>query len=131
MWDKIKALFQNEDEWDEAVEVPVRGEDNTKIISLRPGSAANHEVVVMHPTSFSETLPVVRYLKERYTVIINVAAMDQDESQRFVDFVSGSAYALDGHQERVGDGIFVLTPSHINIRSKQAINTAEGITARG
>lgn len=134
MWDKIKALFtQDEDEWVEAVEVPVRGEDGVhpKIVSLRPGGEVSHEVVVMYPTSFSETLTAVHYLKERHTVIVNVTGMEEAESQRFVDFISGSAYALDGGQERVGEGIFVLTPSHINIRSKQVLATAEGIAARG
>lgn len=134
MWDKIKSLFtvQEEDEYIEAVEVPVRGEDgNHNIIALRPNAEINHEVVVMHPTSFNETLVAVGLLKRRSTVVINVTGMNESESQRFVDFISGSAYALDGYQERVGEGIFVLTPSHIGIRSRNALSTVDGLAARG
>jgi cell division inhibitor SepF len=134
MWDKIKSLFtvQEEDEYVEAIEVPIRGEDGSNnIVSFRPNMETSHEVVVMHPTSFSETLVAVRFLKHRSTVVVNVTGMSESESQRFVDFVSGSAYALDGYQERVGEGIFVLTPSHIGIRSRNALNTADGIAARG
>jgi cell division inhibitor SepF len=134
MWDKIKSLFtiQEEDEYVEAIEVPVRGEDGShNIISLHPKAEVSHEVVVMHPKSFNETLAAVSFLKLRSTVVINVTKMSENESQRFVDFISGSAYALDGYQERVGEGIFVLTPSHIGIRSRNALSTADGLAARG
>ena len=130
LWDKFKSLFSYEEEEVETLRVPVRGEDGNNIIPLPFPSASNHEIVVMQPTSFNETLLAVRCLKNRSTVIINVADMSEDESQRFVDFISGSAYALDGYQERVGDGIFVLTPSHIGIRSNQALVTSDRIVAR-
>ncbi|PIQ26774.1 hypothetical protein COW36_00525 [bacterium (Candidatus Blackallbacteria) CG17_big_fil_post_rev_8_21_14_2_50_48_46] len=134
MWDKIKSLFTIpvEDEYVEAFDVPIRGEDGShNIVSLRPNQEVSHEVVVICPTSFSETLTAVSYLKQRCTVVINVTGMNEAESQRFVDFISGAAYALDGFQERVGEGIFVLTPSHIGIRSRQALATADGFAARG
>lgn len=130
IWEKFRSLFSYEEEEVETLTVPVRGEDGHNIIPLPFPSASNHEIVVMQPTSFNETLLAVRCLKNRSTVIINVAEMSENESQRFVDFISGSAYALDGYQERVGEGIFVLTPSHIGIRSNQALVTSDGIVAR-
>ncbi len=130
LWEKFRSLFSYEEEEIETLSVPVRGEDGNNIIPMPFTAASSHEIVVMQPTSFNETLLAVRCLKNRSTVIINVADMSEDESQRFVDFISGSAYALDGYQERVGEGIFVLTPSHIGIRSNQALVTSDGIVAR-
>lgn len=133
MWDKFRSFFTYEEEEYETLEVPVRGENGniSNIVPLQPHVSSSHEIVVMKPTSFNETLLAVRCLKNRSTVIINVSEMSEIESQRFVDFISGSAYALDGYQERVGDGIFILTPSHIGIRSNQALVTSDGIVARG
>ena len=36
-------------------------------------------------------------------------------ARRIVDFTSGVTYALDGHMLRVGEEIFLFTPSHISI----------------
>lgn len=131
MWDKFRSFFTYEEEEYETLEVPVRGENGNNIVSLQPHINTSHEIVVMKPTSFNETLLAVRCLKNHSTVIVNVSEMSEIESQRFVDFISGSAYALDGYQERVGEGIFILTPSHIGIRSNQALVTSDGIVARG
>jgi FtsZ-interacting cell division protein YlmF len=137
MWDKLKELFSvHEDDIPvesgmQTLEVPVRGENGGNIVSLRPGTDYSHEVVVMHPKSFSDTMLAVRYLKNRCAVVVNVSTMEEEESQRFVDFVSGSAFALDGAQERIGEGIFILTPSHISLRSGQAPVTEHGVVARG
>lgn len=130
LWEKIKSFFTYEEEEYETLEIPVRGEDGNNIVPFQSGSAGAHEIVVMKPTSFNETLLAVRCLKNRSTIILNVVDMSENDSQRFVDFISGSAYALDGYQERVGEGIFILTPSNVGIRSNQALVSADGIVAR-
>lgn len=131
MWEKFRSFFTYEEEEYETLEVPVRGENGSNIVPLQSHVNTSQEIVVMKPTSFNETLLAVRCLKNRSTVIVNVSEMSESDSQRFVDFISGSAYALDGYQERVGEGIFILTPSHIGIRSNQALVTSDGIVARG
>lgn len=132
LWEKIRSFFTYEEEEYETLEVPVRGEDGNNIVPLqaRGASTGAHEIVVMKPSSFNETLLAVRCLKNRSTVIVNVGDMSESDSQRFVDFISGSAYALDGYQERVGEGIFILTPSHVGIRSNQSLVSSDGIVAR-
>ncbi|MEO0853192.1 MAG: cell division protein SepF, partial [Cyanobacteria bacterium J06648_11] len=41
--------------------------------------------------------------------------MEPGEAQRSVDFVAGGTYAIDGHQERVGDNIFLFTPNCVTV----------------
>ena len=130
LWEKIKSFFTYEEEEYETLEIPVRGENGNNIVPFHSGASSAHEIVVMKPTSFNETLLAVRCLKNRSTIILNVVDMSESDSQRFVDFISGSAYALDGYQERVGEGIFILTPSNVGIRSNQALVSADGIVAR-
>ena len=41
--------------------------------------------------------------------------MEADQAQRAVDFVAGGTYGLGGHQERVGESIFLFTPASIEV----------------
>ena len=43
--------------------------------------------------------------------------MDPDQAQRAVDFIAGGTFAIDGHQERIGESIFLFTPSCVSVTS--------------
>lgn len=69
----------------------------------------------------------IRALKERKSVVLNLTLMDPDQAQRAVDFVAGGTFALDGHQERIGESIFLFTPSCVQVRTPGAGVVHEGI----
>ncbi len=87
----------------------------SNVIGLPGISQPTNEVVVLEPRSFDEMAQVIQYLRERKTVIMNLSLMDPAEAQRSVDFVAGGTYAIDGHQERIGENIFLFTPSTVTI----------------
>jgi cell division inhibitor SepF len=58
---------------------------------------------------------VIQTLRERKSVVLNLNVMDPEEAQRAVDFVAGGTYAIDGHQERIGESIFLFTPSCVKV----------------
>ena len=68
------------------------------------------EVLVMEPRTFEEMPQAIQALRERKSVVLNLTIMDPDQAQRAVDFVAGGTYAMDGHQERIGESIFLFTP---------------------
>ena len=83
-----------------------------------PGiSNSSSEVSLMEPRSFDEMPQAIQALRERKTVILNLTMMDPDQAQRAVDFIAGGTYAIDGHQERVGESIFLFAPSCVNVTS--------------
>ena len=45
----------------------------------------------------------------------NGKAEPPDQAQRAVDFVAGGTFAIDGHQERVGESIFLFAPSCVTV----------------
>lgn len=92
-----------------------------------PGAANGmSEVVVMEPRTFEEMPQAIRALRERKSVVLNLTIMDPDQAQRAVDFVAGGTYAIDGHQERIGESIFLFTPSCVQVSTQQ--NILEGMT---
>ena len=79
------------------------------------------EVVVIEPRSFEEMPQVIRALRERKSVVLNLTLMDPDQAQRSVDFVAGGTYAIDGHQERIGESIFLFTPNCVQVSTQMGL----------
>lgn len=79
------------------------------------------EVVVFEPRSFEEMPQVIQALRERRSVVLNLNIMDPDEAQRAVDFVAGGTYAIDGHQERIGESIFLFTPNCVQVTTQSGV----------
>ena len=73
------------------------------------------EVCLLEPRSFDEMPRAIQALRERKTVILNLTMMEPDQAQRAVDFVAGGTFAIDGHQERVGESIFLFAPSCVTV----------------
>ena len=83
-----------------------------------PSLTPQSEVVVIEPRSFDEALEIIEELRCRRSVVLNLQYLDTDQSQRVVDFLSGATHALDGHQQRIGQGVFIFAPSNFTINSE-------------
>ncbi len=81
----------------------------------------NYEVVLMEPRSFDEMPQAIEALRERKMVVLNLTMMEPDQAQRAVDFVAGGTYAMNGHQERVGESIFLFTPLCVQVTTSSGI----------
>ncbi len=88
---------------------------DSKVIGMPGISSATSEVNLMEPRSFDEMPRAIQALRERKTVILNLTMMEPDQAQRAVDFVAGGTFAIDGHQERVGESIFLFAPSCVAV----------------
>ena len=87
----------------------------SNVIGMPGISSAAAEVNLMEPRSFDEMPQAIQALRERKTVILNLTMMEPDQAQRAVDFVAGGTFAIDGHQERVGESIFLFAPSCVTV----------------
>ena len=139
VWTKVKTFVGLQDEYEdeplhahahEPVEEPLTDRTRRPGRSAQPGgrpdniigltpSVQNNEMVIVEPRSFDDALAVVEALRNRRAVIINLTGLDTEQAQRLIDFVSGATHAIDGNQERVGEGIFLFTPSNVVINSLQ------------
>jgi cell division inhibitor SepF len=101
----------------------------SNVIGLPGAVSGVSEVVVMEPRSFEEMPQAIQALRQRKSVVLNLTIMDPDQAQRAVDFIAGGTYALDGHQERIGESIFLFTPNCVQV-SNQAAAAGEAIQAQ-
>lgn len=74
-----------------------------------------YEVMVMEPRSFEDAAAIVQHLRNRKTIVLNLHLLDKEQSQRTIDFICGAAHALDGKPQKVGDLVFVFTPSNVTL----------------
>ncbi len=93
------------------------------LVSLPGGRTMR--VVVAEPRSFDEVQPIADQLKERRPVVINLESVDKETGQKFLNFLSGTIYALDGTMQRVSTSIFVFAPANVEI----ALRDGEGARA--
>ena len=91
------------------------GISSSNVIGMPGISSTNAEINLMEPRSFDEMPKAIQALRERKTVILNLTMMEPDQAQRAVDFVAGGTFAIDGHQERIGESIFLFAPSCVSV----------------
>lgn len=127
LWNKVKTFAGLADEFEDDLvgnglnedltgdEPRARRNRNSNIVGLSQPPAS--EMVIVEPRSFDDAMGVVEALRQRRAVIINLTGLDSDQAQRLIDFVSGATHAIDGNQERVGEGIFLFTPNNVVINS--------------
>ena len=89
-----------------------------------PSAQAASEVLVIEPRQFEESIEIVEHLRGRKSVLLNLHMLDNENSQRVVDFLSGACHAIDGHQQRIGDGVFLFAPASVVISSESTSSKA-------
>ena len=100
-----------------------RKEEKRNVTSLN--NYKEHEVKIIEPRSFGDTTQIVKQLLDNKTVVLNLHLLDKEQSQRTIDFVCGAAFALGGAPQKVGDTVFVFTPSSVQL-SVESKETAFG-----
>ena len=96
----------------------LKGNREITNVIQHPTLTPQSEVVVIEPRSFDEALEIVEELRCRRSVVLNLQYLDTDQSQRVVDFLSGATHALDGHQQRVGQGVFIFAPNNFTLSTE-------------
>ncbi|MDR1168040.1 MAG: cell division protein SepF [Heliobacteriaceae bacterium] len=126
IFDEIAQEFEEEYEVqdnlaiDPAYSYRNAGESNLKVVN-HP-NYKGYEVIVMEPRSFEDAAQIAIHLKDRKTIVLNLHLLDKEQSQRTIDFVCGAAHALNGNPQKVGELVFVFTPSNVTLSVDAAPN---------
>jgi cell division inhibitor SepF len=100
------------EEPDEAIPSKGKSQKN-RVVNLHTQKQV--KLIVAEPTSFDEVQGIADHVKAHRPVIINIENLDRELAKRMVDFLGGVTYALDGAMQKVGDGIFLLTPENFDV----------------
>lgn len=84
-----------------------------------PRTDGEYEIGFFEPKIYEDSLNIATNLRSGSPVIVSLKHLDPSEGTRLIDFVCGTAYAIDGHMMKIGDSIFLFTPSAIRINSSE------------
>ena len=99
---------------------PMKNERRTNVVSINSVNNPTSKIVLYEPRVYSDAKEVAQNLLSNKAVIINFSRMDDTQSRRIVDFITGTVYALNGEIQRVGDKIFLATPPKFETDGKIA-----------
>ena len=72
-------------------------------------------IYVTEPREFTEMSICIDAMKQGNAVNLNLTMQEPEIAQRSVDFVAGGCYALEGHQERIGESEFLFAPKNYKV----------------
>eukprot|EP01047_Picozoa_sp_COSAG01_P074389 COSAG01_NODE_12419_length_1743_cov_1.565085_2_plen_161_part_00 len=78
------------------------------------------EIKVEEPRIYEDSLTIAAQLRNNTPVIVNLKYLDKEASKRLVDFICGTAYAINGHMMKIGEDIFLFTPAQVNIVNSES-----------
>ena len=84
--------------------------------ALRLDTARRTHITVRRAVqSFDDARRAADGLKEGLQQIINLEQTAPDMAERIIDFLNGSTYAIDGSVEKIGEQVYLFTPSTVLI----------------
>jgi len=93
--------------------------NNEKVVSMSTASEArtkaNSKIAIYQPRVYSDAKVIAKQLLNNKAVIVNFNNVNDEQSKRIVDFLTGTIFALNGEIKRVGEKIFLCTPPKFEI----------------
>lgn len=113
LWGKIKDKIGWGEYEDEELEYVEDSGLKRKATMVRVHSSRiNHVSVWLSVQSFENAQQAADGLKEGHQQIVNMEKASPEVCTRVIDFLSGVIYALDGYIEKVGEKVYLFTPSN-------------------
>ena len=72
-------------------------------------------IFVLKPQSKEEIIPALKTLKERQTVILNLASLKPNHARQAADMLSGCSCATNGKSTWIDEQTYLFTPHNIRV----------------
>ncbi|MDT2603148.1 cell division protein SepF [Enterococcus dongliensis] len=100
---------------------------NEKIVSMPNNSSRTQRLApkmeekrkdrisVVEPRAYNEAMTIAKRVGQGEVVLINFQSLDEMKARRVVDFLTGVVFMIDGDIKRVGNEMFLCTPTNVEI----------------
>ena len=104
------------DEIEDAIEPVIQNKRNNKVVNIH--NASSPKVTITKPVAYEEAPEICDALKNRKIVVVNTSGLEIRIAQRLLDFISGSCYALGGELQEIERGVYILSPSNVEVTNE-------------
>jgi len=101
---------------DNSVKPVITNKKNNKVVNIHTSSAV--KVTITKPSDYEEAMEICDALKNRRIVLVNTTILEFKIAQRLLDFISGSCYALGGEVQQIEKGVYLLSPSNVEVTNE-------------
>lgn len=125
IYDEFEEEVEKEEEYEEApVSVLSRKRESQQVNKVVPihGNAGT-KLTIIKPTTFDEAPQICDNLKSKMIVVVNTTGLEPKVAQRLLDFMAGATYAMAGDLQEVESGVYVLSPSGIEVMKEIKADT--------
>ena len=131
LWGRLKErIGWGEYEDEEGFEFIDESSNKRKASMVRVRSARiNHVSVWLTVQSFDNAKQAADGLKEGHQQIVNLEKATPEVCTRVIDFLSGVTYALDGSIEKVGEKVYLFTPSNYVIDVENGVGGSRKVNS--
>ena len=106
----------NIDEIEDTIEPVIQNKRNNKVVNIHNSSSP--KVTITKPLAYEEATEICDSLKNRRIVVVNTTSLEIRIAQRLLDFISGSCYALGGELQEIERGVYILSPSNVEVTNE-------------
>lgn len=114
--ERIEDEVVNEEDYTEVQGPDILGPKGGKVVNIHTNASA--KVLIIKPTSYEESMEICDALKNRRIVVINTSSLENRTARRLLDFISGASYALQGDFQEVEKGVYILSPSNVEVTNE-------------
>ncbi|MFH5810959.1 cell division protein SepF [Companilactobacillus sp. FL22-1] len=126
-FEKLGSFFgiNDDEDYSENATTDVKAEqsqsnysNNEKVVSMNTASdrvKASSKIAIYQPRVYSDAKVIAKQLLNNKAVVVNFNNVNDEQSKRIVDFLTGTIFALNGEIKRVGEKIFLCTPPKFEI----------------
>ncbi|WP_125605309.1 cell division protein SepF [Lapidilactobacillus bayanensis] len=127
-FEKLSRFFgmTDEDDYDTTDNQPVKIDNDSNGEKLEVASSnvvpmnnntrsVSRKIVISEPKIYADAKEISTNLLNNQAVIVNFTQMEEAQSRRVIDFLTGTVFAIKGEIQRVGDQIFLCTPPKFEI----------------
>lgn len=97
---------------------------------IRSLDAVRARPKTVSPASFAEARELADEFKYGVPVVLNLHGVERNLARRLIDFASGVCYCMDGTMEKIGSGVFLLTPDGVEIAEEDRVRILQRGYAR-
>jgi cell division inhibitor SepF len=108
--------YEREAAEEDDVEPVITNKKNSKVVNIHTSSAT--KVTITKPVDYEEATEICEALKNRRIVLVNTTVLELKIAQRLLDFISGSCYALGGELQQIEKGVYLLSPSNVEVTNE-------------
>ena len=115
---KLKQWLKSDDDEGDVIGIEDEYYEISEADALKDADKAGNKMILLEPRSFSEAQDIANHLKTRNSVVVNLKRVTGAQAKRIIDFLSGCIYAINGHMQKIGVGIYLCTPKNVNVQGK-------------